>query len=157
MKHSKLIIPSTKDGRDWFERALWEVGRENFVWIPADDLRYLGGLLASRANAKLPRDLGRHLRHLHNHIPRETLKRYDRLKEIGDAIVYFSEYWGIADVGQIGTTLGEYRAFAQNYYDDAARIGKRLLERDAPVLEHIANNLDEFGPVLREARLRRVA
>jgi hypothetical protein len=143
MEERPLVFPERLIAlTEILERTIEEVSCEQRVWVPAPVTRYMGHLLTEQGLTPIPSNLSRRLEHLHHQIPRNRLRRYDHLRKMGDLILYCAEYWGINSV--VGT-----RAHAQNYYDDAAHLGKMLGEPRAAALEHIAAELDTYAPILR--------
>ncbi len=150
MVEQRILFPTRRAAVDAVSRTIDSVSRELFVYMTADITRYFSVAIASTFWERLPGDLDRFMRRLMNNIPQDALKRYDRLKRIGDIVVCFHEYLGLSSfVSESG--------IAQCCYDDASRIGKKLCEREAPVLESIAENFDDYALVLRGMRGRLVA
>lgn len=136
------------DLRGFFLERLYELSREQRVWIPESVGTYIAQTMVDHFREENPADLSYTMEQLRAKIPKDRLKRFDHLRMMGDKIVYFHV---IADINSCVATINH----ARNYYDDAAAIGKKLLEPAAPVLEKIAEELPDYEHILRQ--LRRVA
>lgn len=134
--------------RAFFLERLYELGREQRVWIPESVGTYLSQTIVDNFNTESPRNLSYKLERLRAKIPKDKIKRFDHLRMMGDKIVYFHV---IQDINSCVATINH----ARTYYDDAANIGKKLREPVAPVLEKIAQELPDYEYVLRQ--LHRVA
>ena len=134
--------------KEVFLDRMYQVSKERFVWIPSSVSGYLARVISSHFLEPFPNDLSALMEGLHRRIPADRVDRYSHLQKMGDLIVYFHEFWGIPSC--VAT-----RGHAQTYYDDAAAIGKRIHEPEAPVLEKLAEDLPDYEGVLRE--LRKVA
>jgi hypothetical protein len=134
--------------REFFLERLYELSREQRVWIPGEVGAYLAQTMVNHFDEASPSDLSGMLEQLRAEIPKDRIERFDHLRMMGDKIVYFHI---IADISSCVATINH----ARMYYDDAAAIGKKLREPAAPVLEKIAEDLPDYEDVLRQ--LRRVA
>ena len=134
--------------RRLFLEKIYELSREQRVWIPESVGVYLAQTMVDHFQEQKPSDLSDMLERLRARIPKDNIKRFDHLKMMGDKIVYFHV---IHDINSCVATIHH----ARMYYDDAASIGKNLREPFAPVLEKIAEDLPDYENVLRQ--LHRVA
>lgn len=148
----RVIVPKWPQAEltNLLAETIEDVSRENSIWIPSDVIRYLARVLSFYYAEGLPHDFDGVIKYLHDHIPKNKLARYDRLQELGDRIVNVHIYWGVPSCI---ATVGH----AQNYFDEASKIGRQLHEPAAPVLERIAEDLDDLKSVLRATRNRLAA
>ncbi|MEM2916557.1 MAG: hypothetical protein QXT19_04335 [Candidatus Woesearchaeota archaeon] len=150
MAESGIVVAARKAVVDLVSRSIDCASSELFVYIPVDSRDYLARTIAMSFWERVPRDLDKYVCRLLRNLSEDRLKRYDVLRRVGDLIVCFHEFLGLESF--ISST-----GIAQCCYDDASRIGKRIQEREAPVLESIAENFEEYSPVLRRMNGRLVA
>jgi len=130
-----------------FSKALEDSCRKDRIWIPSYAEVYLVNLLTEKA-LEPPCDIVAKIKGLQAIMPKDPAGRFDHLKNMGDEIVYWTEYWS-------NRTPLKILSLAQEYYDSAASIGKN--EPEAPVLRHLAEKAPKYAPVLRQACIRLVA
>ncbi len=150
MAEQAIVVPTRRSVVESVSKTIDTVSREPFVYIPFDSKAYLARTIAMSFWERVPRDLDRYICRLLRTLPEDRLKKYDVLRKVGDIIVCFHEFLGLDSfISRTG--------IAQCCYDDASRIGKRFQEQEAPVLESIAENFDDYAPVLRRIGGRLVA
>jgi hypothetical protein len=138
-----------------FLSALRQECREYKLWMPVAVERHALALFTQQLHSPIPEEITAYLEKMHFNMPSGKIPRYRHLRKLGDAIVSYLEY--APQRGQEAVTPRFYCALAQNYYGDAAGIGKALRHPYAPVLETIADKLDVYVPVLRDTLCRLVA
>ncbi|MEM4240358.1 MAG: hypothetical protein QXK08_04150 [Candidatus Woesearchaeota archaeon] len=145
-----IAVPTKRAVVELVSRSIDCVSSELFVYIPLDSRDYLARTIAMSFWERVPQDLDRYVRRLLRNLSDDRLKRYDALRRVGDIIICFHEFLGLESF--ISST-----GIAQCCYDDASRIGKKINEREAPVLESIAENFEDYAPVLRRMNGKLVA
>ncbi|MEM4246763.1 MAG: hypothetical protein QXR48_04675 [Candidatus Woesearchaeota archaeon] len=150
MAESGILVAARKAVVDLVSRNIERASSEIFVYIPVDSRNYLARTIAMSFWERVPRDLDRYVRRLLRNLSEDRLKKYDTLRRVGDLIVCFHEFLGLESF--ISST-----GIAQCCYDDASRIGKKIQECEASVLESIAENFEDYAPVLRRMNGKLVA
>ncbi len=145
-----IVVPTRRAVVESVSKTIEEASRESFVYVRSDSKEYLARTIAMSFWERVPRDLDKYVCRLLRTLPEDRLKKYDVLRRVGDIIVCFYEFLGLNSF--IANT-----GIAQCCYYDAACIGKKLDEREAPVLELIAENFDDYSNVLRGMRGKLVA
>ena len=131
------LAAKRKDIQKLFCSRIETAAKDAQIWIPASEVTYLGDLCTERALHPIPHDLTLSLRHRRNNLPNNLTQLYDRYMSLGDDILYY----GLAlRIPSILGTVSE----AQTFYGNAARIGERIHDPRAGILDGLSENLPKY-------------
>lgn len=136
--------------KELFSEALSETCRERRLWLPPGVDAYLIYVATERCFDSVPDNIGKVVIEQHNNIPMDQLDRFHYLRNCGDFILYWKGFCGL-----IKNPF--FQPLAQMYYEDSAKIGKKLNKPVTPILEAIAGKLPDYEPVIRETTIRMAA
>lgn len=144
-----IVAAKRRDMQKLFCSRIEAAAKDAQIFIPSSEVLYLGDICTERALHPIPHDLTLSLRHRRNNLPNNLTKLYDRYMSLGDDILY---YGLTAQISSILGTLFE----AQTFYGNAARIGERIHDPRAKILDGLSENLPKYEQPLIYA-FRKVA